>query len=121
MKQKKQNRSAVLPLVRVTPTEKKEIQEAYLASPFPNQSAFIRAKLLDTAHELDTVEAFGEVILMGKITDLLNAIGGKIVKIVKLRKEESTIKMDKKETELFTDILKNIQKAQSELLKKEEV
>jgi len=66
MKQKKQNRSAVLPLVRVTPTEKKEIQEAYLASPFPNQSAFIRAKLLDTAHELDTVEAFGEVILMGK-------------------------------------------------------
>jgi len=121
MNQKKQSRSAVLSLVRVTPKEKKLIQKASLASPFPNQSAFIRAKLLEKEDQLDRVEAFDEVILMGKMADLLNAIGGEIVKIVKLRKQESSAKMSKKERQLFKMMLKNIQKAQTDLIKKEEI
>lgn len=110
----------VLPLIRVTPEEKKQIKETYLASPFPNQSAFIRAKLLDEKHKLIAVEVFGEVLLMGEIADLLNTIGERIVQIIKLRKEEGTSKMNKKETQLFAEILKNIQQVQSNLLKKEE-
>lgn len=121
MNKKKQTRSAVLPLVRVTPAEKKQIQKASVASPFANQSSFIRAKLLEKERQLDKIEAFNEVILMGKIADLLNILGGEIVNIIKLRKQEGSMKMSKKERQLFKEVLKKIQEAQSEFIKKEEI
>ena len=46
MKKTNNKRSTTLPLIRLTPAEKEQIKQDYLASRFTNYSAYVRYQLL---------------------------------------------------------------------------
>jgi len=111
MSQKKEKRTTVLPVVRVSPSEKEAIRKSYLSSSFSNQSSFIRSILLGTCNLSEAELRLQKELLLTEIFSGIEDIQTKLLRIIKEKEAEQSDNFDNKSllryTEMF-DKLKNI-------------
>lgn len=95
MQQTKEKRTAVLPVIRVSPNEKEAIKNAFLNSPYANQSAFIRSRLLQDPRLNDAEKRLQEELLFGEIYTAIEKIEGQIQQIVAEKKRTQGDQIDR--------------------------
>jgi len=111
---KREKRTTVLPVIRVSPSEKKAIKEAFLSSSFPSQSAFIRYKVLTTAEKKDSSVALKEELRKADLLDSLQKIEATILQITKLRNLKKEKEADRKELLLYASVIQTSRLIQSQ-------
>lgn len=109
MKKTNNKRSTTLPLIRLTPAEKEQIKQDYLASQFTNYSAYIRYQLLASGRSETANREMKIVLLLGSIADEMKVLSDHFVQLVQLRKEVTSEKIPKEEALHLSKILKSIQ------------
>lgn len=97
MRKNKEKRTTDLPHIRLTPTEKASIKTAFLASDFPTQSAFIRAKLLCQDKKINAQIVRRQQLKSAELVDELQKIEQAIHDFAGLRQRIKTNVTDKKE------------------------
>lgn len=95
MRQTKEKRTKVLPVIRVTPNEKEAIKNAFLTSPYANQSAFIRSRLLQNDQLNDAEKRLQEEVLFGEIFNAIEKIEQQIQQMAAAKKREQGDQMDR--------------------------
>ena len=105
MSKTKEKRIAVLPLIRVTPTEKAQIKNIFSTSNFPTQSAFIRARLLERETIMDQEKALKEELQVVELLANFEKIEAHVSQLARTRKRIKTNKQDKEELLLLAAIL----------------
>jgi len=115
MRKKKEKRTAVLPVVRISLKEKKAIRQAYLSSSFPTQSAFLRYKILSNELEKDSSDALKMELKMADTLDGLQKMEANILEIVKERKLKKERAKDKKELLKYASLIKMVRELQQKI------
>jgi len=115
MRKKQEKRTMILPVVRISSSEKKAIKKAYQASSFPSQSAFIRHKIFSNGTVKDSSEALQEELRKADALDELRKMEAVILEMVKLRKLKKERASDKKELLLYASLIKMNRNIQSQL------
>lgn len=118
MQKTTQKRSARLPFVRLTPEEKEQIRKDYLASPFTNQSAYMRYKLLDLGDIKTERDKMKIVLLLGSYVDRMKELSRHFVEFYRFRKEENNGKLPEEDAQFFALILKSIQEINAQFDKR---
>ena len=119
--QTKEKRTTVLPVVRVSLSEKEAIKQAYLSSSFSNQSAFIRSTLLEKSPSTVAEKRLQEELISGTIFTEVRKMETRILQMVKELKEEEGPKLDKKKLLPHAKLLQSIKKIMEQLNEKDQL
>jgi len=117
----KEKRSTVLPVVRVSPSEKEAIKQAYLSSSFSNQSSFIRATLLEMTPNLEAEKRLQEELLSGKIYEEVDKMEARILQMVQEIKVKEGGKLDKKKLFPHAKLMQSIKIIKEQLNEKDQL
>lgn len=96
MSEKREKRTEILPYIRLTPSEKKEILAEYETAKYPSRAAFVRAKLLEKTTLRYNEKVLDAEIAAGKLVTELNRLGNNINQIAKElnRKKDGKIEQE---------------------------
>jgi len=121
MHQLNEKRTTVLSVVRVSPSEKEAIKQAYLSSSFSNQSTFIRATLLEKSRITEAEKRLQDELLSAKVFEELGKMETQILKMVQELKLKEGPKMDKKKLLLPAKLLQSIKIIKEQLNEKDQL
>ena len=110
-----EKRSTVLPVIRVSPSEKEAIKQAYLSSSYANQSTFIRSTLLEKSVTTTGEKQLERELLFGKIYGELEKIETQILQMVRALKVKQGAQLDKKSLLPHAKMLQCIKKIKKQL------
>lgn len=97
MHEKKEQRTARLPEIRLTPSEKRAVMDEYKTAHYPNRASFIRAKILDKTYSVYKEKEYEAEIAAGKLMTELNRLGNNINQIAKALNSHKDKKLKKEE------------------------
>ncbi len=111
----KEKRSTVLPVIRVSPSEKEAIKKAYLASSYANQSTFIRSTLLEKSSLTVNEKRLQAELTAGKIYKETTKIEAQILKMVQELKIKEGGQLNKKHLLPYAKLLQSIKIIKAQL------
>lgn len=86
-------------------SEKESIKNAFLNSPYANQSAFIRSRLLQNAQVNDAEKRLKEELLFGEIFNTIEKIERQVLQIVAEKKKKQGDQITRPELLPFAKII----------------
>lgn len=106
MEKTTEKRTAILPIIRLTPSEKIAIDDEFKSAPFPNKSAFLRYKLLNKKYSAYKKLEYEAEIAAGKMVTQLNQLGNNINQIAKRLNSQNADNLKKEELVLVATTAK---------------
>ena len=116
-----EKRSTVLPVVRVSPSEKKAIKQAYLSSSYSNQSAFIRSALLEKSLNTEAEKRLQDELIAGKIFGEVEKMEAEILQMVRELKVKEGAKIPKKRLLPYAKLLQCVKIIKEKLNEKDQL
>ena len=110
MKETEEKRTAILPIIRLKPSEKTAIDTEFERSFYSNKSEFIRYKLLDKTYSKYRQQRFEATIKAGELLDALGKIGNNVNQIAKVLNTYKDGKMRREELLVIVSAIKLIGK-----------
>ncbi len=108
MKETEEKRTAILPIIRLKPSEKTAIDTEFEQSFYSNKSEFIRYKLLDKTYSKYRQQRFEATIKAGELLDALGKMGNNINQIAKVLNTYKDGKMKREELLVMVSAIKLI-------------
>jgi len=106
MEKTTEKRTAILPIIRLTPSEKIAIDNEFKGAPFPNKSAFLRYKLLNKKYSEYKKMEYEAEIAAGKMVTQLNQLGNNINQIARRLNSQKEENLKKKEVVILASTAK---------------
>ena len=110
-----EKRSTVLPVIRVSPSEKRAIKRAFLSSSYANQSSFIRSTILEKTVTTVGEERLEKEILFSKIFEEVEKIEAQILQMVQELKIKEGGQLNKKHLLPYAKLLQSIKTIKAQL------
>lgn len=110
MEKKREKRTEILPYLRLTPSEKKQIIAEYEVSKYPNRATFIRAKLLEKVIFKRKEKVLDAEIAAGKLVNELNKLGNNVNQIAKVLNTYKDGKMSRDQLLVLVSTVKLLSK-----------